>query len=187
MAVLVRVCVEQTVGAAPAAARQVAAAIDYSVSFLAVLTVAAAGWWAGYQAQGALTTWIDRRFAAGIRRWQQVPRSRAHDVVFVNAAALLFVRMGNLAFRPVWRRAIGILTAVLLLQLAWSAVAAITAPPMPAAAAAHSAALYGFGHRFGGVASAALFVGIVAMVANLVTSAGLALRRLGRRDSSETD
>ncbi|GAA4252624.1 hypothetical protein [Dactylosporangium darangshiense] len=65
------------------------ALIDYTISAIGLLTIILTGWWAGTSAQAALTSWIDRQFAAGRRRWRDTPRSRSNDFLFVNAVAVL--------------------------------------------------------------------------------------------------
>ncbi|MEV6927436.1 hypothetical protein AB0M46_23425 [Dactylosporangium sp. NPDC051485] len=174
MSLLGRVMIAWLVGDPPADAQLGVAAVDYTTCGVAVLTMALIGWWAGTSAQSALSRSIDRRFTAGLRRWRGMPRSRTHDLLFVNAVAVFVLRISNAAVRPVWRRSIGLTTAVLLITATWLAADAVTPAHLPttAGAAAAAAVFHGLGVCYVQTGAAAAWVGCIVLTGNALHVAG---------------
>ena len=179
LAVLARAGSAWLLGPTASPSGQLAAALDYTIAVPAVLTVAVLGWWAGASAQATATAWIDRRFAASLRRWRDTPRSRANDVVFANAVAVFVTRMGNVAVRPIWRWLLGLTTAIGCVELTWRAASAV-APAAPRRPADASTVLNTLIQRYADVATVGEFIGGLALFVTALYVAGLAARSLLR-------
>lgn len=185
-ALLGRLTIAWLVGDPPADTRPLVAVIDYTICGIAVLTIALTGWWAGTSAQAALSRSIDRRFATVLRRWRDMPRSRTHDLLFVNAVAVLVLRIGNAVVRPAWRRGIGLTTAVLLITVTWLAADAVTPAHLATTASAAAAVLHGLGLRYAQTGAVAAWVGCLILFANVLHVAGQMLFA-GRRPPEGRD
>jgi hypothetical protein len=125
-----------------------------------------------HQRTAVLARWIDRRCAAGLRRWWDTPRSGWSDALYVNAVVLFLLRIGNVVVRPYWRRLMGITCTIVLIEMTWNMVDAITfdAPATPRGQLA--TVLNTVGRRYVVVASHAAFVGCLALFVNVVLIAG---------------
>ncbi|MFG2045537.1 hypothetical protein [Dactylosporangium sp. NPDC048998] len=119
--------------------------------------------------------------AAGLRRWRDTPRSRWTDAIYVNAAALFLLRIGNAVLRPSWRRFTGLFIAVILLQATHTVLSTALPRATPQTLSPVLAALDLVGRPYVDLANPVRFAGCLALMANVLSIAAYSLWHGSRR------